>query len=151
FLPMNPISFLLFTLVLSTLILAMKSQKRSLYAAIFLAPWEGLQADFGLHVTLYQVDLAAIIIPTISRALYTGIYLSSLPGTCGSAPCVLVAVVGSLAQLPFLPDAQVDGGMMRCSFIRAGIQSGMFGFTLSPLFLIPTILKTPAELEVAGK
>jgi hypothetical protein len=148
---MNPISLLLFTLVLCTLILAMMNHKRALYAAIFLAPWEGFQADFGLHITLYQVVLAAIIIATILRAFYTGIYLPSLPGSLGLATFVFGAVVWSLLQLPLLPEAQVDGGIMRGPLVRAVIQIGMFAFTLSPLFLIPTILRQPAELQVAGK
>lgn len=148
---MNSISLLLSTIVCCTLVLAIISQKRALYAAIFLAPWEGLQADFGLHITLYQVVLAAIIIATLLRALYTGIYPSRLPGSLGLATFVFVAVVWSLAQLPFLPETQVAGGVMRGPLVRAVIQIGMFAFTLSPLFLIPAILKKPGELQVAGK
>src|SRR5438093_10423199 len=34
--------------------------KRTLYAAIFFAPWQGLDPDIGLRITVFRIILAAL-------------------------------------------------------------------------------------------
>ena len=132
---------------------ALMKPKISLYMVIFLAPWQGLDIDIGLRLTAYQIFLAAVVIATFIRIANNKIKKSVLPGESALYFFILYGIVLSLIQMISLPipDEQITGGLLRSPEFRAVIQIFMFLFTISPVFLVPWILRRPEELLNAGR
>lgn len=131
--------------------LALTKPRAALYGVIFLAPWEGLDVDVGLRLSAYQVALAPLVLISLLRLGRRGAGRTVSLSTHVLTLFILYAIVRSLLQVPFLPDAQVSGGVMRSPEVRAIIQIAMFLFVISPVFIVPLILKQPGELVGAAK
>ncbi len=143
--------FAIVGLSLAALLLAAKSPKAALYVVIFLAPWQGLGADFGLRVTAHQIFLFMLLVFSLMRVRVFGWDITQVRSRSLALAFVGYAVVWSLAQWPLLPDAAIAGGGMRAPKVRALVQIFMFLFTISPVFIAPMAFKTSRDLIRAGK
>lgn len=128
--------------------LAFTRPRAALYVVIFLAPWQGLDVDLGLRVTAFQIFLAPLVVVKLFNFYLEG---AIPPGGTTFALFMAFAILWSLSQVLVLPEAQVIGGVLRSTEVRALIQIVMFLFTISPLFLVPLIFRRQEELMSAGK
>ena len=64
---MGPLVFLGFFAAMAAL--AVRAPRTALLALVFLAPWGGADADFGLRVSAFQLTLLAVIGVTLLRSL----------------------------------------------------------------------------------
>lgn len=121
------------------------------YLVIFLAPWQGLSVDIGLSVSAFLVVLTACCVAMLlQEAVYRNV-ISNIPVTRSFIFFVMCAVLWSLVQIPFLPDAEVVGGILRSPVYRALAQIFMFLLTISPVLVVPSVFSRENDLVVAGK
>lgn len=131
--------------------LALRRPKTALLTAVFFIPWAGLDVDIGLRVTAYLVFITPVFFIVILRMTAShdrGIDFSSF-GVLNIL--VLYAIVWSLVQIPFLPDANIAGGGMRQPGIRSMAQIVMFLITLSPLLIVPALIRHTPDLLRLGQ
>ena len=131
--------------------MAVMRPRQALYLSVFLAPWHGVDLDFGLRLTVFQVFIFPLIVITVLRASYKGIRKSVYAGLVPLLYMVLYGALWSLVQIPFLPETQVIGGTFRTPVARAVIQIAMFIFMIAPLLVVPQILRSRNEIITAGK
>ena len=144
------IVILLTLLVLATW-LALARQRTALYCAFFFSAWGGLDMDIGVHLTAYQIFLAPLFIVTFFRSFIIRHSKIHITGGVSLSIFMLFVIFWSLFQIPFIPEQQVTGGIFRTPEIRSITQIVMFIFSVSPVILVPLILRNRNELIVAGK
>lgn len=138
---------LIFALAVISFWLSLQRPRLILYTAVFLAPWQGLDVDVGLRITAYLVVFTPLAVVTLLRVLEKGTLAFPLTRAYGYFLLFAVyAVVWSLFQLPFLPHAEVAGGEFRSPVFRAVMQIPMFLVSISPVFLVPQLLRHPTQL-----
>lgn len=121
--------------------LAVRAPFRGLVAAVFFAPWAGFDVDVGLRVTAYLIFLAPLLGVFLVSATQ-GRRAREALGALGFFWLVIVyAVLWSLLQIPFLPEAAVAGGALRSPELRALVQIVMFFIMIAPLFLVPWLAR----------
>ena len=145
--------FLVILLLLAAAtLLALRSIRAALLVTIFLAPWNGLQADFGLTVYAYQLALlpltGVVLLRSLDRPLNHPLPRLAAGGLF--AAYALYAVIISLAVIGFLPDAEVSGGGLRSPTGRAMAQIIAFLFTLAPVIVIPLAARRD-DLAACGR
>ena len=131
--------------------LRLKRPAHSLHLLVFLSPWFGLDVDFGLRLTAFQVFTFPLALIALISILSSSISQSRFPA---SIPLVLFVVWAALVtsvQIPFLPDSSVVGGWFREPMPRAIGQILMLALTVSPAFIIPNILRRPADVALLGQ
>ena len=138
---------ILLLLVAATL-LALRSIRAALLVTIFLAPWNSIQADFGVTVYAYQLALLPLTGVVLLRSLNRP--PMRLPAGGLLALYVVFAVIVSLAVIGFLPEAAVAGGGLRGPTARAAIQIVAFLFTLAPVVVIPLAARRD-DLAACGR
>jgi O-antigen ligase len=133
------------------LFVAFKSPRKGALLCVFLLPWWGLEVDVGARLTAYLLASAALIpavlIGTGKRAWAT-VDWKSLHGFVWFA---IFAILWSLSQVYFLPEATVAGGVLRGTVARALLQIVVFILSISPVFLLPLTLRSMKELYEAGR
>ncbi len=121
--------------------LAIRAPFRALVAAVFFAPWAGFDVDVGLRVTAYLIFLAPLV-GVFLLSVIKGRHAREALGSLGLLWLVIVyAVLWSLAQIPFLPEAAVAGGALRSPELRAVVQIVMFFIMIAPVFLVPWLVR----------
>lgn len=142
--------FVLTALALSALI-ALRWPKTALLAAVFFIPWAGLDVDIGLRVTAYLVFIIPIFTIVLLRMSGSHGWRNGFSSLGVLNLLILYAIIWSLAQIPFLPEASVAGGGMRQPAIRSAVQIVMFLITLSPLLVVPALIRNAPDLVRLGK
>lgn len=142
--------FVLMSLAVSTF-LALNRPKTALLTAVFFVPWAGLDVDVGLRVTAYLVFITPVFLIVLVR-------LAGAPGSSISFTqlrilgfVVIYAIAWTLSQAPFLPEASIAGGWLRQPVTRSLIQIIMFLITLSPLLVVPMLIRSAPDLIRLGK
>ena len=121
--------------------LAIRAPFRALVAAVFFAPWAGFDIDVGLRVTAYLVFLAPLVGVFLISAIQGRRARRALASLGFLWLVIVYAVLWSLLQIPFLPDAAISGGALRSPQLRAVVQIIMFFIMISPLFLMPWLVR----------
>ena len=75
-------------LVIFTLftVLAAANPRAALLVSVFFMPWNGLDIDIGLRITVYQLSLAGLVLVTLMRLTQPGLRPVALP-RCWIATC----------------------------------------------------------------
>jgi hypothetical protein len=120
--------------------LAIRAPFRALVAAVFFAPWAGFDVDVGLRVTAYLIFLAPLVGVFLVSATQGRRAREALASLGLFWLVVVYAVLWSLLQIPFLPEAVVAGGALRSPELRAVVQIVMFFIMIAPLFLVPWLV-----------
>lgn len=131
--------------------LAAARPRAALLTTIFLAPWGGLIADFGLTVYAYQLVLLPLAVVTFVRSVRPGARSIHIAGGGLLLAFLLYAIVWSLLQIGTLPDAQVFGGLLRSPVGRAVVQIGYFVFTAFPVVLIGWLAARDDDIAACGR
>lgn len=124
---------------------ALVRQKEALNLVVALSPWTGLEADIGLRVTAFQIALVALLVSTFVRKPRGA---GPAAGDASSPFLFFVgfAVCWSLSRIPFLPDVEVGGGLLRSPELRAFSQLLMFLLTVSPVIAVVRIAEVPLDI-----
>lgn len=128
--------------------IGLKNPKKALYAAVIMAPWQGVDVDVGLRVTGFLVlitGLAGALLVNARRKIKTPIKIIGL-----FLGILFYATVWSIVQIPFLESRYLEGGALRSSEFRAVFQILMFWLTVSPVFLVPAIIRNIEDLLKIG-
>jgi hypothetical protein len=123
------------------LLTAMASPRAAALLTIFFVSWNGLDIDFGLRVTVYQLLLLPLLLVTITRAALPGWQPPIVPARTLLLLMVLQTIFWSLVQLGFLPVISVGDSALRGPTARAIVQIFMFLFTVSPVVVIAWSLR----------
>jgi hypothetical protein len=149
---MNPLGLILILgFVVASFWGAATRPRFALLAMVFLAPWGGLYADFGLWINAYQIVLLALLICTLGRSLTPGWQPNKVAGLSFFLAFLLFAVLDSLVQLARLPDPALNVSALRGPTARAVIQMFMFTFTISPAILVAWRLRSPADIAAVAR
>lgn len=136
-------------LILSV-ILAVSRPKVALLVAIFFVPWAGLDVDAGLRVTAYLV----LITPLFAVCILRAAILRGTAKMAGLGAFWLVigyAIIWTLVQIPFLPESTIAGGGLRQPAVRSTLQIFNFLITISPVWIVPMLLRDRTDLIHLGK
>ncbi len=126
-------------LLAGSTLLAIRAPLAALMVSIFLAQWNGLQADFGVTVFAYQLASLPLTLVVLVRSLRHR--PRTLPASGWLAAFVLYAVLISLGSVGFLPDASVEGGALRSPIVRAFTQIPLFLFFVAPALVVPLVAR----------
>ncbi len=132
-------------------VLAVRDPRMALLAMVFLAPWNGLDADLGLRVSGYQLTILAVVLVTLVRSLQPGWRPERPAALRILVVLILFAAVWSLLQIAFLPVAEIQQSGLRGSLVRAPIQILVFGLALSPALLIAWTMRSAEDLTLLFK
>ena len=144
--------FLVLGLILSLAAwLAAKSPRGAVLTLAFLTPWNGLTADFGVAVSLYQLVLLPLIGVTLVRSLQPGWQPGRVAAGGAFLAYVLYGLIWSMLVIGFLPEAQLYGGALRGTVARAVIQLGYFLFTVAPVALLGWLALRSEDLAACGR
>jgi len=132
---------------LGMVVLAIRAPRTALLAMVFFAPWSGLNADFGLQISAYQLTIIAVVLVTLARSLQPGWRPARPAAVRVLAGLVLFATLWSLLQLAFLPNAEIQQSGLRGPLVRAPIQIFVFALALSPALLIAWSMRTADDLK----
>lgn len=139
-----PFFILLIALFISTAI-SVRKPRLSIALAVLFLPWIGLGFDAGLSITPYQIFMAPLLVTCIIWGLGVKDLRENLARLGFLGLIVAYAVIWSLIQLFWLPDADIYGGAARSPLVRAVSQIVMFFILLSPLIVICVLLRRPEE------
>lgn len=143
------IAYIIVFLLTSTF-LAFNKPRIALLAAVFSVPWNGIYVDIGLGVSAYLLLIAPLCSFYLINALCrSGTYTSPGMGTFGWV--IAYAIVWTVGQLPFLPDMAISGGGLRQPAVRSIAQIVMFLITISPVWIIPSVVKSRSDLMKIGR
>jgi hypothetical protein len=137
-------------------LLATLNPRTALLVSAFFLPWNGLDIDIGLRITVYQLSLAAIALVMLARLTQPGLRPPPMVAGRLFAAFALYAILWSLLQVGFIPQIRIITEGLRGPTVRAIIQIMLFAFAISPVFLVPLILKSRddvlrmARLYIAG-
>ena len=85
--------------------IAIKSWRTGLFIAVFLAPWQGLDADVGLRITAYRLAIIALVV-VVGFKRYRISYIRPNPWLWSF---ILYAICWSCFQIFWLPMSNVAG------------------------------------------
>jgi hypothetical protein len=125
---------------------AIINPRAALLVTIFLLPFSGVDVDVGLRVTAYQVSLAALAGVTFVRLTQPGLRPTRIAGGLLFSGFVLYTVIWSLLQIGFLPQVEVITVGLRGPVMRAFVQIFQFLFSLTPVILVPMIIKRREDI-----
>ncbi len=131
--------------------LAHSRPKATVFFIIFLSPWQGLEAEIGLQIQAHQVFLLALIFTLLIRTSVSGKISVRIPVDQVFIFFVIFAVIWSIGQIQFLPERHVAGGSLRSPAFRAFFQIPKFLLDITPVFVIPFILRSRHDLVTAAK
>ena len=124
--------------------LAARNPKRALLWAVALLPWFGLDMDIGLRVTAFQLFILPIVIIYVIRGL--PISLAVGQHVVPLALFIGYALAVTFVMLPFLPEVEIAGGVLRTPIARSLVQILVLLFTVLPLLLGARLLRTQQSL-----
>lgn len=125
--------------------------RRALMLAVVFIPWAGLDVDIGLRVTAYLVFSSLLFVLVLIRLTMSERKVS-VDGSLGLLGYVIgYAIFWSLIQIPFLPETEVAGGSLRGPEARATVQIIVFLIALSPILVIPLLVRTLGEIDRLGR
>jgi hypothetical protein len=142
---------LLLLVVVAVFWVSVERPREVLLSAIFLAPWSGLDVDVGVRLTAYRIVMATLAVASVLRLTLRPDSRSRVPVSVLFAALCLYAVIWSLVQIPFLPPRDVEGGVLRAPAARAIIQVFMFGLDVSPVIVVPLVLRHANDVWQAGE
>jgi hypothetical protein len=120
-------------------------------AAIFLAPWDGLDIDVGLRLTAFRVLMAFLSVACLLRLIARPSAKRLLPPSMLFGALFIYAAVWSLSQISLLPSVPVEGGFLRSPAPRAIFQLLMFALEVSPILVVPFILHESLDILLVAK
>lgn len=138
-------------IMLAAAALAATRPRAAVLTAVFLAPWYGLIADFGVQVTAYQTVLLPLAGVTLVRSLQPGWQPARLAASGWFLAFLLYGISWSIVMMGFLPESEVAGGALRNSTTRSTIQIGMYLFTVCPVALIAWLGLRGDDLAACGR
>ncbi|TRW14861.1 hypothetical protein [Glacieibacterium frigidum] len=144
-------AIIIFAILLFAVGLAATRPRAAVLTCVFLAPWYGLVADFGVQVYAYQLFLLALLGVTIVRSLQPGWQPRSVALSVWLGTFLLYGICWSIIKMGFLPDADVAGGALRNSTTRSIIQIGMLLFSVSPVALLSWLALRGDDLAACGR
>ncbi len=116
------------------------------YASVFFAPWQELMVDAGLRLTFFTLSLLGLLSAVYAQS-YKVLQITYSDRLYRPLLVFLVwALLISLVQIIFLPEAQVSGGVMRNGSLRPLVQLLSFVLMLIPLFTAPFLLTITENL-----
>ncbi len=129
------------------LALSIRAPRAALLVTVFLVPWNGLDVDIGLRVSAYQIAVAALLLVTGARSLQPG-WRPARPAAGRLLVGFMVfAVLLSMVQVAFIPEADIATGALRTPVVRAVIQVGLFVFSISPALLIGWMMRSEDDVR----
>lgn len=131
--------------------IGVKNPKKVLYAAVFMAPWQGVDVDVGLRVTGFLVLISGLVGAVLALNIRRRMKKTPIEKTGLILGILFYATVWSIAQIPFLESRELAGGVLRSAELRAISQILMFWLTVSPIFLVPAIIKNIEDLVKMGR
>lgn len=132
-------------------LLATLNPRVALLVSAFFMPWNGLDIDIGLRITVYQLSVAAIALVMLVRLTQPGLKPPQMAAGRLFAAFALYAVIWSLLQVGFIPHIRIITEGLRGPTVRAVIQIMLFIFAISPVFLVPLILKNRDDILRMGR
>lgn len=141
--------FVIAAFVLSTFV-AFNKPRTALLAAVFAIPWSGVSVDVGLGVSAYLLLITPLFAFCILRAAVRPRSLR-MTGMGTFWWVTAYAIVITIIQVPFLPEATVAGGGLRQPAVRSLAQIVMFLITLSPVWIVPSLVRSRADLAQIGR
>ncbi|MFZ4689632.1 MAG: hypothetical protein ACOYLS_10385 [Polymorphobacter sp.] len=145
-------AFLAVLLIFAAMLaLALWNTRAALLTAAFFMPWNGLDIDIGLRITVYQLAMAAILLVVAARLTQPGLKPPSIAGGTIFAAFALYTTVWSLLQIGFLPPVEVITQGLRGPTVRAVIQIMLFLFAISPVVIVPMVLRERDDLPKMGR
>ena len=141
--------FVVAAFVLSTFV-AFNKPRAALLAAVFAIPWSGVSVDVGLGVSAYLLLITPLFAFCILRAAVRPRSLR-MTGMGTFWWVTAYAIVITLIQVPFLPEATVAGGGLRQPAVRSLAQIVMFLITLSPVWIVPSLVRSRSDLAQIGR
>jgi hypothetical protein len=149
---MSDIALLVLTILLGIAFwISVVRPRHALFGAVFLAPWQGLDPDFGLRLTAYQVFILPLTLLILIRPQTMGARKSGVRGVELFLFLILYSALWTLAQIPFLPEMTVSGGMLRAPEVRSMLQIVMLMLSVAPIFLVPRIVRGIDDVVMMGK
>ena len=140
---------LLILLVVSA-VFAVVRPRWAFLASIFFAPWEGLDVDFGIRMSMYRVLAAGLLCAALVRRPRARGTWMRLPGAWWML--LAFAFVWTLLQLPYLPAYdRFAGGELRSGATRLLIQCVYFVLRFAPVFAASVLGLQSADLARAGR
>lgn len=133
------------------LALAIASPRAAMLTSAFFMPWNGLDIDIGLRITVYQLALAAIVVVTLVRLTQPGLNPARIAAWPLFAGFVLYAMIWSLLQIGVLPQLRITTEGLRGPTVRAVIQILLFLFAVSPVVVTPLVLRNRNDVMAMGR
>jgi O-antigen ligase len=121
--------------------MAYSCPRKLVLVCVFLAPWHGLDVDFGLRVTAFQVYLLALAIVTSLVAAGSSVRFRVIASALPLIVFLSYSILISLATAPYLPEGSVLGGWGRQPGVRSFLQVLILLLIVSPVFIVPAILR----------
>jgi hypothetical protein len=131
--------------------LAVVNPRAAMLASVFFMPWNGLDIDVGLRITVYQLSLAGLLLVTLVRLTQPGLRPTAIAAWPLYAAFLLYAVLWSLLQLGIFPQLRITTEGLRGPNARAIIQILLFLFSASPVVLYPMLVREPGEVLRLGR
>lgn len=128
------------------LILSIKSPRKALLSVVFFSAWAGLDVDVGLRLTAYRLLLAGLLcalLVKVSQSPRARQAVKSL-GVLWLVPAY--AALWTVLAMFITPEADVAGGWLRSPDVRSVGQILMFSLTLSPLAIVPWLIRDPRQI-----
>jgi hypothetical protein len=140
-------------LVIFTLftVLAAANPRAALLVSVFFMPWNGLDIDIGLRITVYQLSLAGLVLVTLVRLTQPGLRPVAIAAWPLFAAFLLYAVIWSLLQLGIFPQLRITTEGLRGPNVRAVIQILLFLFSVSPVVLYPMLIRDSDDVLRIGR
>jgi hypothetical protein len=130
---------------------ALKSRFSVVVWMVFFSAWYGVDVDVGLRVTAFLLVTVALSAVTIIYYIKGQLTSSSVAGRGLLLLFIFWSVLSTLVQLPFLPEATVEGGWLRSPVPRGISQLVMLILTIAPAFIIPMAVRNYEQLVILGK
>ena len=127
-------------------VLVTKYPNAALRAMVVLIPWQGLEFDFGVRVLPSVLIGGLLFVLTLQRATLRGVPRGAVLGAVAA-----YAILWTILVMSFLPSAEVSGRFARQPVASSALQILMFLITISPVWIVPRIVKDNAEIVLIGK
>jgi hypothetical protein len=139
-------------ILILSLCLGLTRPKYLLYAAIFFLPWQGLDFEIGIRMTVYRIVIGILLLVSLGNLCLKPRQRGTFPIVGALALFFFYAVGLSLVKIPGLPEAEVAGGVFRGPEVRAVLQIVLFCVVfVGPFLVAPLYLKSPNDYVGAGK
>ena len=134
--------FLIATILLISCYVALKDPYLILLLSLVAIPWQGIDVDVGLRVTLYLVLFLPLVV-------FYGFSSFSRAGTKVRIVQIIFiySLILGIMMLPFLPNSLVPGGESRQPISRAISQMFIFYVLISPIFIIPRLVRDNLQIK----